>query len=239
MSKSYMQWEWEGKPYSYSITDDDYLNLARAVQFEGKPQNVILWTLLQRFAVLNSLGTYKNLNDFIKAYVQPINPRWFPTGDLHLTRLKILSTAGKKTEAKTEARNAQLRLNKAKYPLSNLTITSISTVDNVLSGGIKKSPAPESIHYWASRADSKMTQAQARTHNQNQKPNLILLDVGSGWLPGVNVFFSSPQIKGLKNLRFGKESSVKPSSLGSGVIEGIIGMGFFGYLAYKVWKLAT
>ena len=232
MAKSVMRWEWETRPYSYEISDDDYLNLARAVQFEGKPQNAILWTLLQRFAMLYALGTYKNLSDFVKAYVQPINPKWFPDGVLHKAYLKTLKDAGKKAEADAEIRNAQLRVNKAKYPLSNLTVTSISTVDNVLSGGITKSPSPESIHYWASRASSGMTQPQAKEANQKAKPGLTILDVGAGWLPGVNVFFTSPQAKNIHNLRFEKPGTKTTS----GIVKGLVGMSIFALVSYQLWR---
>lgn len=228
-----MKWNWGGKSYSYNIDDEDYLNLVRAVFFEGKPQNIILWTLLQRFAMLYSTGAYKNLSDFLKAYVQPINPKWFTNGALHQAYLKTLIEAGKNKEAEDEKRKAQVRVNKSKYPLGNFPVASISTVDNVLSGGIPRSPAPESVHYWASRASGNMSQTQAKEHNAKIKPNLTLLDVGVGWLPGVNVFFAAKDAGYPKNLNFKLPSSQSGSGLTK--VGGLIAI-LATYFIYKILK---
>ena len=56
----------------YELSSEDYVTLARALEYEGPPEYAVAWTLIQRFAFLYPM--YPTLDRFIKAYAQPINP---------------------------------------------------------------------------------------------------------------------------------------------------------------------
>ncbi len=68
---------------SYEPTASDRLWLLRAVQREGQPRRRVAQTLVNRFAWLYPKGHYSTLASFVRAYAQPVNPRWYPDGDLH------------------------------------------------------------------------------------------------------------------------------------------------------------
>lgn len=72
----------EGRPLSW--TDADATWLLRAVEAEGPPRDWVAQALVNRWSVLQdaSPGTYPTLAAFVRAYSQPVNPRWFPGGDL-------------------------------------------------------------------------------------------------------------------------------------------------------------
>lgn len=59
---------------SYQLTSEDVLWTARSTQFEGGTNPAAtLWTHGQKFAAYSTRPTF---TDFIRAYSQPINPRW-------------------------------------------------------------------------------------------------------------------------------------------------------------------
>lgn len=72
----------------YTVTAEDALWLARAVEAEGPVQAQVAATLLNGFCFVRSRGYTKPLTAFVRAYAQPINPRWFAAGDLFLAWLE-------------------------------------------------------------------------------------------------------------------------------------------------------
>ena len=58
--------------YSYQITPDDVLWLARSVQFEAGNYAATAWTYAQRMAMSRS----RSLKGMVQAHSQPINPIW-------------------------------------------------------------------------------------------------------------------------------------------------------------------
>lgn len=82
----------------YSVTSDDALWLARAVEAEGPVQAQVAATLINGFTFARARGYQKTLGTFVRAYSQPINPRWYASGDLFLASLD-----GKSDSQKTEA----------------------------------------------------------------------------------------------------------------------------------------
>lgn len=69
--------------YEYSATSADVLWLARAVQAEGEPRYIVAATLVNGFMYARSARGYRgSLAEWVRAYAQPVNPRWFPDGDL-------------------------------------------------------------------------------------------------------------------------------------------------------------
>jgi hypothetical protein len=74
----------KGKPLSVSA--DDVLWLSRAVEAEGQPRDLVAQTLINRWAWLQDFapGQYPTLQALVRAYAQPVNPRWYPQGDKFL-----------------------------------------------------------------------------------------------------------------------------------------------------------
>lgn len=72
----------------YVVTEEDILWLARAVEKEclddadDLDERRVAQALVNCFCLEASRGVYKNLKTFVQAYAQPVNPRWFPEGDL-------------------------------------------------------------------------------------------------------------------------------------------------------------
>ncbi len=66
----------------YQPTDEDVLWLSRAVEAEGPPRADVARALVNLFAFQRAHGGTRTLTDVVRAYAQPVNPRWFPNGDL-------------------------------------------------------------------------------------------------------------------------------------------------------------
>lgn len=65
------------------LTRDDLVWLSRAVEAEGEPRHLVAQTLVNRWAWLHDVmpHAYPALASLVRAYAQPVNPRWFVTGD--------------------------------------------------------------------------------------------------------------------------------------------------------------
>jgi hypothetical protein len=68
----------------YEVTAEDRLWLLRAVAREGAVREQVAQTLINGFAFHHAHRHMPTLTKWIRAYAQPVNPRWFPDGDLHL-----------------------------------------------------------------------------------------------------------------------------------------------------------
>ncbi len=72
----------------YVVTSEDILWLTRAVEKECHDdgqvldENRVAQCLVNCFCLEATKGTYSSLTKFVQAYAQPVNPRWFPEGDL-------------------------------------------------------------------------------------------------------------------------------------------------------------
>lgn len=86
----------------YTVTETDRLWLLRAVAQEGAVSEQVAQTLVNCFAYLHSRkpAMMPTLTKLIRSYAQPVNPRWFPDGDLHLRWLE----RGKDTPEKAAKR---------------------------------------------------------------------------------------------------------------------------------------
>lgn len=72
----------------YAPTAEDKLWLSRAVAAEGKPFAGVARALVNLFMLQRSKGNAQTLATLVRAYAQPVNPRWFPTGDLYLAHAR-------------------------------------------------------------------------------------------------------------------------------------------------------
>lgn len=134
------------KTVRYSLSDEDFATLARAVEFEGPPQAAVAWTLVQRFAYV--YPAYKRLSDFISAYCQPINPAWFPGGKALVAYTRQLRLDGKDSQAQLEELRAKRRPWQAKLPISSVSPRVRQIVDGIFRFGAT-SPIPSSVHFRA------------------------------------------------------------------------------------------
>lgn len=161
------------KTIRYVLSNEDYLTLLRAVEFEGEPRDGVAWTLLQRFAYVYPI--YHSLSNFVEAYAQPINPQWFPNGKKHLEWVKKLSSTGKTAEALDEQRRAKLRIYYAATPINNISQKTKDVLETVFA--ISNSPVPGSVHYRAPTISTKDTDEakKARTEfaSKHQLPRII------------------------------------------------------------------
>lgn len=146
----------------YALNNEDYLALLRAVEFEGEPREAVAWTLLQRFAYI--YPQYKSLAKFIQAYAQPINPRWFVSGDLHKARYAKLIKANLIDEASDELQRAKRREVYASTPIEKISRATRDVVDPIFLGG--PSPVPGAVHYRAPTVNTKSVEEAKQARNQ-------------------------------------------------------------------------
>lgn len=66
----------------YVPTAEDRLWLLRATEAEGAPVDTVPRVLVNLFMKQRATGSKKTLTDVVRAYSQPVNPRWYPDGDL-------------------------------------------------------------------------------------------------------------------------------------------------------------
>lgn len=65
--------------WSYQLTPDDILWLARSVDFEGGTNpSAVIWTYAQRLALVHA--SYPTLASLVRAHSQPVNPKWARDG---------------------------------------------------------------------------------------------------------------------------------------------------------------
>lgn len=189
-----LEWINASGQHRYQITPEDRLTLIRSVWREGKPQTAVAFTLLQRFTHI--YPKYKSLSAFVTAYSQPINPRWFPTGDKHLAAIKALQAkkqnqnvrdAIAKLEARAKRRPVFAKTTEIKIPIGIRYL-----VDNILYGRVQ-SPVPTATHFSASQATSSDSPQTAKTKalNYAKRGNFGgVVPIKSGFGPDVNWFFS-------------------------------------------------
>ena len=213
-----LDWTYGGKAYSAPLSASDVLTLAQAVDHEGAPQNGVLWALVQRWAWLRSGGAGSNLVDayptlggLVRAYAQPINPRWFPNGDLHLARVRALEKAGRQQAADWEREKAERRPGYARQGWDDFKDSTVDTVGAWARGRLSN-PVPGAVHYWAG------SQRVSKDAHQAAKPSLPVV-----YYKGKkeNVFF------GAANTHKTRRSWVKPVGAESYVQQGpmLAGMG--------------
>lgn len=85
--------------------------MLRAVSREGQPRRLVAQALVNRWAWLADFapGRYPHLRDLVRAYAQPVNPAWYPEGELHRQYVATLWAAGEGDKARTERELARRR----------------------------------------------------------------------------------------------------------------------------------
>lgn len=157
-----MRWTRGNTLYEYEPTDEDRLVLARAVAHEGRPQRGVAWTLVQRFALLHP-KYYQTLADFVRAYSQPINPRWFPDGDLH--QAAVARAGHNQARIADLERRADRRLQFAQEGWDELDPEAREAALEALEAP-HESPYPGALHFIAAQTGGRKTRAQAYARAQ-------------------------------------------------------------------------
>jgi hypothetical protein len=118
---------------SLAWDEEDRLWLARAVEAEGEPRDLVAQVLVNRWAWLfdEVPGKYMKLRDLVRAYAQPVNPAWFPGGKLFEARVKTLEPL-EQAQAQQQAKNRR-DVHSTREQFSANTLTA---VDQALRGPI-------------------------------------------------------------------------------------------------------
>lgn len=183
-----MRWLRNGHEHEYDATDEDALVLAQAIAREGAPHDAVAWTLVQRFALLHP--KYPTLAAFVRAYSQPINPRWFPDGDKHLARLEQLDAAAQRDEKRRAANRlkyAEVEWSELPAYARQLALTAIEAEGD--------SPVPGAVHFRASMAkageDKRRAHRRAKMYADGRSDLVDVVRLREGYGRGVNWFFTS------------------------------------------------
>lgn len=210
ISQPTISWRKGGVSHNYKLRETDVLWLARALWREGAPRAAVGYTLLQRFAAL--YPKYTTLTQFLRAYCQPLNPQWFPSGQRSKRKVARLKKENRHIEAVKETERAKKRMEYSQTPWSEIPQQYRDFTDRLLSGAVPN-PTPTAIHFCASQAKSGSTHQDARAAAEQYALKKKLgppVPVPGGFGPGMNWFFESrgsrpPQIamigtKKIKNL---------------------------------------
>lgn len=215
------------KTIRYVLTQEDYLTLLQAVEFEGEPRDGVAWTLLQRFAFL--YPTFRHLADFIRAYAQPINPVWFSTGKKHLEWMASLNRAGKVDEAASEAKRAKQRVLYANTPVEKISSTTKDVVDTVFNLGI--TPVPGAVHYRAPTIAAKTVDEAKQARENFAQAHYLSKAVDYGNILKSNWFWTVTTSGGFRV----QTVLAEIGAIGQ-VLLFTLYFGSFGALLYTSWK---
>lgn len=191
-----MRWQHNGIEHEYEHTEEDSLVLARAVAREGKPADAVAFALCQRFAFLYPHESYPTLASLVSAYSQPINPRWFPDGDLHRRKLQRLQ--GQEAAIADEKRRAENRIAYAEMPWEELSDGARRAALQAIDGD--GNPCPFAVHFSRSFAPKNASDQEAKraAHRWADNRNLKVVPVRGGYRLGINWFFTVPAARGLR-----------------------------------------
>lgn len=225
-----LQWKKGEVSHSYQVSDADKTWLARALWREGAPRNAVAHTLLQRFAAL--YPKYATLTKFIRAYVQPLNVHWYPSGYRHKRKVEYLRKANRHTEAQAEIERAKRRKVYSTTPWEAIPAQYRDLTDRLLAGQVSN-PVPTAQHFCASQARPGATHEQAKQSAEQYAEKKKLgapIKVAGGFGQGMNWFFplknqKPPQIAMILPTRVKGVVVARKVTPGETAIVGIIGLG--------------
>lgn len=115
---------------AYTVTDSDILWLKRAVEKEGAVQRQVAQTLCNCFCYLRATSKSPNawtLRRLVQSYAQPVNPQWFPEGELF--------QAWHAKDPKTYSREAAIRRRDVHSRLMTFSPGTLDAVERALGSG--------------------------------------------------------------------------------------------------------
>lgn len=225
-----LQWKKGEVSHSYQVSDTDRTWFARALWREGAPRNAVAHTLIQRFASL--YPKYSTLTKFLRAYVQPLNPNWYPGGYRSKRKVEFLKKQKRYTEAQAEIERAKRRKVYSTTPWEQIPEQYRDLTDRVLSGAVPN-PVPTAQHFCASQASPGATHEQAKEAAEKyaHKKNLgAPIPVAGGFGQGMNWFFPvqgqrPPKIAMILPKKVKGMVLARKVTPGETAIVGIIGLG--------------
>jgi len=216
----------DNKACEYKLTETDILDLTRSAWREGEPVTAVVHALLQRYVATHPVKKWPSLSLFLRDYVQPINPRWFTTGDLHMKALAAMD----QKKRKDEIERAKNRERYAITPLTKIPARYRQIVQAVLSGGIK-TPAAQAQHFVASQAPKTMSAEKAKKKADSYGLHKSLgkaLDVGVGFGQAVNWFYRGSKSVPSITLSMGPKAKLGGSTLP------LLGLALAGYTTLRL-----
>lgn len=85
------------------VEHPDRVELARAVEAEGEPRELVAQALVNRWAHLRDAGASMPLGELVRAYSQPISPRWMPHGEHHIAAMRAAQTEAERVDLQARA----------------------------------------------------------------------------------------------------------------------------------------
>lgn len=140
---------------TYNVTPEDRLWLLRAVEAEGPPAAGVAVALVNGFAWATGNHRWvKPLADWVRAYAQPVNPRWYPDGDLYQLSL------GGMSEAQQRAALQRARARESKHSTrTEFSAATVAAVNHALSTNV----AHDITDYAAAHVDATKKGYQPRS----------------------------------------------------------------------------
>lgn len=138
------------QPIDYRPTRDDRLWLLRAVQAEGPVHAQVAQALINRFTLLRHRdpSLYPTLAGFVRAYAQPVNPRWMRGGDKLRAALERADTDGRRRLQMLAAKRAEHSAR------TQFDAEVVAAVDRALTAGPVDLPAKDVTDYAAAAKDA-------------------------------------------------------------------------------------
>jgi hypothetical protein len=199
----------EGARATVIITPGEWLWFARSLNHEGAPMEGNAWTMLQRFAFM--YPRFKKFGDFVRAFSQPVNPKFYPDGSKHLEWMAAATTDERRADL---TRRAERRLRFAREGWSDISPRVKITLAKILAGELP-SPVPGAIDF-AAVADP---EAHARARG------LTLVRA----TPGQNSFFTKAGASSLS------DRSITFRAISRAMVGAIIAL--LGLAGFAFWKM--
>jgi hypothetical protein len=154
-----------GNAAPYEVTAADVLWLQRAVQAEGEDPRQVAAVLVNGFMWNRSRGSSGTLASWVRSYAQPVNPRWYESGDKHQAALLEAGTnASIKDGLITKARNRE-RVHSVRTSFDARTLEAVRDALAGMPSNVKRA----AVDYAAPRvASSRIPLEPVPTTNRNR-----------------------------------------------------------------------
>lgn len=119
----------------------DRLWLLRSVEAEGPSRTLVAQALVNRWAFLAKRGDRRGLGELVRAYSQPVNPRWVPGGDLYQRALEAADTPGARAELARRVERRRRAMSATKFRAAT-----VAAVARALEQGPLDLP-PGTVHF--------------------------------------------------------------------------------------------
>ena len=195
--------------------------------------------MLQRFAWLYP-KYYQRMEDFVEAYVQPINPDWFPNGHRLLREVARLKSRGSHGKAQDQVRRARNRAAYATEPMDRIDGRYRTIVQRVLEDTADWSHIQGAIHYRAGLGMNDVEgESLALDFAEDRGDGWFSIDAGHGFKAGTTWFFG---VGSSRKLELTTELIGQPGDEHQGRDEqepedGIVGHGYSSFEPYTTSSL--